>query len=200
MTASAKAAQIHQLPATAPVQQFPACLHRGLLKHATNIRGGDPDHDIDDVECQLSSHGATLGGTWTRVGQKIARLALAIRFRARTEVGIVLFATHGQQSAYDLALLGQSGQGIGNALLVARLLHVAIACARSTGITAFVNNPANQGLALKYERMGFIKGTRLPLDDQAQLARAFTYVETAYRNAKPPVSPQLDLSLPPLPL
>lgn len=55
MTASAKAAQIHQLPATAPVQQFPFCLHRALVKHVTNIRGGDPDddqerprHSIDD--------------------------------------------------------------------------------------------------------------------------------------------------------
>jgi hypothetical protein len=72
--------------------------------------------------------------------------------------------------------------------------------ARAAGLRALVNDPHDSRLARKYEMMGFVAGTRLPLDKLAQLTKALTYVEEVYANVTPAPPSLMSLGLPPPPL
>ncbi len=165
-------------------------LHRGLQKHLVRVLGGDNRRDLDKIDCHPDPDGFLYEGTWQ--GHRRMLATLTVDQQAQT-AEVTLIATKGTVEA-DPALLGRSGQDIGNTILVARLFHVAIFFARAARFAALTNHPYTPRLAQKYERMGFVNGIRLPLDDLGQLSKAFAYVEDVY------VKSGLSLALAPLPL
>jgi len=105
----------------------------------------------------------------------------------------ILVATRGDRVAH-IGLLAKRGEGIGNRLLVTRLLHIAIFAFRAAGITELMDIPANGRLTAHYAAMGFENGRQLNLVNAASLTKAFEYVEMVYEQYG------LDLNEPPLPL
>lgn len=187
---ASKAGDVVGVAASIAIQDLPDSLFAGLSAHLTNVSGGDARHDLDQIDMLADPDGAWYVGYW----QGHPRLLAALYVDVPTATAkVILVATRGTLEA-DLSLLGKTGPDVGNPVLVVRLLHVAIFCARAAGITALTNDPYDKRLAQKYERMGFEHGERLPLDDVARLTRAFVYVEDVYERYG------LDLTLPPLPL
>jgi hypothetical protein len=196
-SAKYKATQILALGPSIRLQDFPTRLGQGLQRHVTMLHGpGGTRHNIDQVIHHPDPDGAVYEG----FGQGTRRLLLMLSIDpAALECMIILIATRGTLRAEE-SLFGQQGPDIGNALLVARLYHVALAYARAAGLEALTNDPYDARLALKYTIMGFIGGTRLPLGNAAQLAKALTYVEDVYANVTPAPPTAMSLSLPPPPL
>ncbi len=189
-SAAAKANEALQTPCSISSANVSAELHRGLQRHLVRILGGDGNRDLDNVDCHPDPAGDLYEGTWQ--GHRRMLATLLVDARAQT-AEVILIATKGTVEA-DPALFWRRGQDIGNTILVARLFHVAIFFARAAGLAALTNHPYTPRLARKYERMGFVNGTRLPLDDLGQLSKAFAYVENVY------VKDGLSLALAPLPL
>ena len=85
-------------------------------------------------------------------------------------------------------LFGQKGSKIGNSIVVARLLHVAIVTLRSGGVEVVWNEPVNELLRLYYRGMGFVddlvnpQRQNLRLSDLTSLAKAFSFVEAVYED------------------
>lgn len=196
--AGVKASQIVRLTPCIPLSDFAARFQRGLQLHVTNLYGaGDTRHDIDQVVLHPDPQGATYEGLWQGTTRRLL-CSLSIDPKA-LECEVILIATRGALPATE-NLFGQQGKDIGNALLVARLYHVALAYARAAGLRALLNDPYDSRLARKYEMMGFVGGTRLPLDKVAQLTKALTYVEEVYANVTPAPPTLMSLGLPPPPL
>jgi hypothetical protein len=107
---------------------------------------------------------------------------------------VSLIATKGGVSA-DENCYFKAGPDIGNTVLVARLLHVAVFALKSSGIVEVTNDPLDQRVRQHYTDMGFYNGERLPLTDLAALTKTFTYVDVAYQHAS--VCGRLSLASPP---
>jgi hypothetical protein len=75
----------------------------------------------------------------------------------RSTAEVVLIATKGALVADD-TLFGRAGPDVGNSVLVARLLHVALFALRSTGVIAVRNEPYDVRVRRLYEDMGFQNG------------------------------------------
>ena len=169
-------------------------LEQALRRHLLNVLGGDPDRDIDDIELAAEPDSGYYLGRW----RGHPRLLAGILVDASRVVDIYLIATKGSDKA-DASLLGRTGPTVGNSILVARLFHVALFALRSAGVTALRNDPYTPRLRRLYEDMGFQDGAYLPLNDQALLTRAFTFIEQAYLHPLVPRG-RLTLATPPLPL
>lgn len=166
-------------------------LYIGLQKYAVNLtgesyrdldtifRGPDPSDPTSTLFC----------GTWN------GTLRLAATLTVSNGAGeIILLATKGQTAVDPSTQFGTTGPEIGNQVLIAATLHIAIFYLRAAGLVAITNRPYTPRLRTKYELMGFRNGTHLVLDDAAALATAFTYIRDAYQKY------WLSLSRPPLPL
>lgn len=169
------------------------CLEAALQRHVVGCLGGDSHRDIDGLVTYPDPIGSLYIGTW----QGHPRLKVGVMVDASHIADVLLVATKGSVCA-DESLFGKSGQGVGNSLLVARLLHVAAFALRSAGVLVIRNAPYDTRVRHLYEDMGFRNGELLVLDDLPSLTQMFDYVAQAYRN--PTSAGRLSLSDPPLPL
>jgi hypothetical protein len=168
-------------------------LETALRKHVVGFLGGDPDRDVDALTTSQDPTGCLYVGSW----QGHPRLNVGVAITARNVADVLLVATKGTTPADD-SLFGKTGSGIGNSLLVARVLHAAVFALRSTGIIAVRNDPYDGRVRRLYEDMGFQAGEYLRLDDHAALTLTFTYVAQTYQH--PAAGGRLSLATPPLPL
>lgn len=169
-----------------------SALLQGFRKHLLHITG-DADRDLDEVELQTDHTGHMFLGSW----HNRLRLITGFRLTPAKEADVVIISTKGQREA-DAALLGVVGPDIGNSILVARLLHVAVFYLRAVGVSAIINDPYDSRVRGLYQTMGFANGERLSLDDLAALTTLFQYVQQHYHHHS--LSRPIPLSVPPLPL
>lgn len=166
-------------------------LYIGLQKYALNLTG-DSYRDLDTISLvrDPADPATTLFcGTWQGTLRFAATLAVS-----NHSGEIILLATKGQTAVDPSIQFGTTGPDIGNHVLIAATLHIAIFYLRAAGLVALTNQPYNARLRAKYELMGFRNGTHLVLDDAPSLEKAFTYIDDAYQRRG------LNLSRPPLPL
>ncbi|HWO19779.1 MAG TPA: hypothetical protein VNO30_13430 [Kofleriaceae bacterium] len=168
-------------------------LEAALRTHLVGALGGDPYRDIDSIEVLRDPDGQLYWGKW----RGHLRLTVGVMIDHASTAEVMLIATKGARVADDLCL-GKTGSDVGNSILVARLLHVALFALRSTGVVAVRNEPYDARVRRKYEDMGFAHGEHLPLDDAAALTKAFAFIEQMYQHES--VAGRLSLATPPLPL
>jgi hypothetical protein len=168
-------------------------LEAALRAHLVGGLGGDPYRDIDSIEVLRDPDGQLYWGRW----RGHLRLTAGVMIDRGSTADVLLIATKGALVADD-TLLGKTGPDVGNSVLVARLLHIALFALRSTGVVAVRNDPYDARVRQLYEDMGFINGERLPLHDAAALTKVFSFIERAYQHES--VGGRLSLATPPLPL
>ncbi len=141
---------------------------------------GDPYRDVDRVASELHPNAAVFLG----MHGSTCRMYGALQFDTSQEASITLLVTKGSLDALDPGLFGQSGPDIGNRLLVARMLDIAISTLRERGVRYLVNEPFDERVARIYRRMGFVDRSEnsqlLDLNDSVSLERAFEFVAQAY--------------------
>lgn len=170
-----------------------AALEAALRSHVVGCFGGDSDRDIDGLMTYQDPTGCLYIGTW----QGHPRLNVGIAVDPRRVADVLLVATKGTARADD-SLFGKSGPSVGNSLLVARLLHVAVFALRAADVLAVRNDPYDGRVRRLYEDMGFKNGGLLVLDDLPSLTTMFDYVAQTYQH--PAAAGRLSLADPPLPL
>jgi hypothetical protein len=170
-----------------------AVLEAALRTHLIGALGGDPARDIDSIEVLRDPDGQLYWGRW----HGHLRLTAGVMIDREATAEVMLIATKGNLIA-DHSLFGKTGPEVGNSVLVARLLHVALFALRSTGVVAVRNDPYDARVRQLYEDMGFVDGKRLSLDDATALTKAFSFIEQAYQHTS--VGGRLSLATPPLPL
>jgi len=188
---SAKALSLVNMPVAGgdPYRTLEAALRTHLLGSV----GGDPDRDIDALDTYQDPTGCLYVGTW----RGHPRLNAGVAIDSKRVADVLLVATKGMARADDM-IFGKTGPGIGNSVLVGRLLHVALFALRSADIVAVRNDPYDARVRRLYEAMGFRAGEYLPLDDVGALSKTFAYVDQTYQH--PAVVGRLSLTTPPLPL
>lgn len=143
---------------------------------------GDDYRDIDTVEHRWEPPFSHHVGRW----KQIPRLNALVELGKHTEpensacASVTLFATKGQTRAEGAPLLGTRGPEVGNSVLVARLLHVAIVALRESHIVSITNDPVNEQLREHYREMGFTNGERLALHEPVSLVTAFEFIGDVY--------------------
>lgn len=147
-----------------------AALEDALRKHLVGALGGEPARDIDSIEVLRDPDGQLYWGKW----QGHLRLTAGVMIDRDATADVFLVATKGDVIADD-TLLGKTGPNVGNSVLIARLLHVALFALRSTGVVAVRNDPYDARVRRLYEDMGFVGGVRLPLDDASAVTKAFLW-------------------------
>lgn len=168
-------------------------LEAALRAHVIGSIEGDPRRDIDGLEAYQDETGCLYHGTW----HGHVRLTAGITIDDHRVADVLLIATKGSLPATD-AIFGKAGPDVGNSILVARVLHVALFALRSADVVAVRNDPFDARVRRMYQDMGFHRGSYLPLDDATALTRTFAYVASAYRHAA--ATGRLSLETPPLPL
>jgi len=128
-------------------------LETALRTHLIGALGGDPHRDIDAIDVLRDPDGRLFWGKW----RGHLRLTAGIMIDDRSTAEVVLIATKGALVADD-TLFGRAGPDVGNSVLVARLLHVALFALRSTGVIAVRNEPYHVRVRRLYEDMAFQNG------------------------------------------
>lgn len=164
-------------------------LDDGLNRYLTNLTN-DPFRDIDRVDMLRDPGGSRYFGFFKSTCRLLAGLMVD---ESKKEAEVLLIATKGSTEAGP-NLFSHSGPEIGNKILVARLLHVAVFTMRSSGIAYIRNDPADDRVRGIYIQMGFVNGEILDLSNASSLIRTFEYIERVYSNYG------LNLALPPMPL
>lgn len=116
--------------------------------------------------------------------KSIRRLILGVSINLQTNrADILLIATRGDTNAHP-NLFGNKGEGIGNPVLVARLLHLSISFFSETKVTEIINSPWNQRLRLLYCSMGFKNGEIFALKDPQCIEMAREFISNRYESLK----------------
>jgi hypothetical protein len=179
MTPETKAAQVFALlrdDSVLDLDRLVQSLERELQRTMLRLRG-NADRDLASVRVTIP-HPSTLrvegfGPAGTR------RLdAGAVLENREAEVMIIL--TKGDLVAdLDHNIFGATGEKVGNAPLLPRLLDVVIPLFVAQGIHVIVNHPVDPRVRAIYTDLGFAKGERLALDDLATLRRVFETLSLA---------------------
>jgi hypothetical protein len=167
-------------------------LHEALAKHL--IWPEMPDElAVDEVQRAQSLYG------WPVIEAKkngAVRMWIGLQWRNPC-LTLALVATHGQGLEAGPELIeARPPQGRdereGNALLVARLVHVGIVTLRRLGVPCIEVDPIAEGLRAHYTALGFEGGRRFDLTSDEHLEKAQVFIETVYQAYGIAFAPELD--------
>lgn len=110
---------------------------------------------------------------------------------------LALAATHGEGLEAGPELIVERpregrDEREGNALLVARLLHIGIVTLRRLGIPCIEVDPIANSLKARYTLFGFEDGRRFDLNSEEHLEKAWSFIETVYDAYGIGFTPELD--------